>query len=238
MGRQRFPHPAPGSAPAPGSFQTHGRQAEATEPTTSSEARPMTTGMDTTACAVSTTPASHQLLLLPTPWSPDTKDPAVVAGPPLGVEGNKAEGAGPLPGHADPWTGDGDRPRRTSHVSTTLWRFSVTKLRLNRNERGPSRTGPSHSQGPEGVGADPSLWLLNRAPGPAAESRFPSWEVGTTLGQHEDDIERAPQSRRWGALLPHGPARPLGRPLQQEADAVWPAAVFLPQLMFLPPSPL
>ena len=81
----------------------------------------------------------------------------MVTGPPLGVECNKAEGAGPPPGRADPWTGDGDRPRHTSHVSTTLWALSVTKLRLNCNERGPSRTGSSPSQGPEGVGADPPL---------------------------------------------------------------------------------
>ena len=48
--------------------------------------------------------------------------------------------------------------RRTSHVSTTLWGFSFTKLRLNHNDRGPSRTSPSPRQGPEGLGSLTAPW--------------------------------------------------------------------------------
>lgn len=153
-------------------------------------------------------PCAGSFFPLPTPWSADTKDLAVVTGPALGVGNNKAEGAGPPPDRVDPWTGDGDRPRHTSHVSTTLRGFSSTKLRLDRNDRGPSRTSPSPRQGPEGVGADPPLWFLNCAVGQLLKPvAFPR-KQGRYRASSEADTECAPQSWWWGALLPHDPAGP------------------------------
>lgn len=218
-GRQHFLL-GPRLTSAPGSFTcTHGRQAEATEPASRNEAWPRARRHGHNRCVwpPQHPPRAGSLFPLPTPWSADSKDLAVVTGPALGVGNNKAEGAGPPPDRVDPWTGDGDRPRHTSHVSTTLRGFSSTKLRLDRNDRGPSWTSPSPRQGPEGVGADPPLWFLNCAMGQLLKPvPFPGNDTGPALRPTQSTPHEAGGGGPSCRMTQPGP---VGHPLQQEADA-------------------